>query len=121
MSKPRAPRGLKARGKALWNEIVDKYDLRPDELRVLEAAAFEADIIATLEDGMKGADLMVKGSQGQLVINPLIPELRQHRSTQAGLLRQLKLPDDPGAAGADEDRSTQAREAANARWGNGGA
>jgi hypothetical protein len=61
----------------------------------------------------------VRGSQGQDVINPLISELRQHRSTLAALLRQLKLPDD--SASAAEARSTSARAAANARWSRRGA
>jgi len=111
--KPAAPRGLDAGGRALWRDITATYDLRADELRVLEAACREADLIAQLQDAMPGEDLIVTGSQGQPVINPLVPELRQHRTTQAALLRQLKLPDESNSA---EARSTQAREAANARW-----
>jgi hypothetical protein len=53
-----------------------------------------------------------------MVINPLISELRQHRSTLASLLRQLKLPDESVSA---EARSTAARAAANARWSRRGA
>jgi hypothetical protein len=36
---------------------------------------------------------LVKGSQGQQVINPLISEVRQHRNCVASLLKWLKLPD----------------------------
>jgi hypothetical protein len=41
---------------------------------------------------------MVRGSQGQKVINPLISELRQYRASRAALLRQLKLPDERDVA-----------------------
>jgi hypothetical protein len=112
------PSGLGQAGGLLWADISSKYSLRADELRVLEDAAREADLIATLDAGMAGQDLLVRGSQGQQVINPLISELRQHRGTLASLLRQLKLPDESVSA---EARSTAARAAANARWSRRGA
>jgi hypothetical protein len=114
----KAPDGLLEPGRKLWSEITSKYGLRADELRVLEDAAREADLIETLNAGMAGQDLLVRGSQGQQVINPLISELRQHRSTLAALLRQLKLPDESASS---EARSTAARAAANARWSRRGA
>lgn len=118
MAKPAAPQGMNEPGRGLWKDITGKYGLRADELRVLEAACREADLIDRIESMMPDEELIVSGSQGQPVINPLVPELRQHRTTLAGLLRQLKLPDD--AAGDAEARSTAARAAANARWGNRG-
>jgi hypothetical protein len=45
---------------------------------------------------------------GQDVLNPLLVEQRTHRITLATLLRQLKLPEDPSAAG----RPNQQRAAA---------
>ncbi|WP_043648046.1 hypothetical protein [Nocardia thailandica] len=112
-----APKGLGAPGRALWRDVTAKYQLRADEMRVLEAACREADLIDRLETEMPAAKLIVTGSQGQPVINPMIPELRQHRATMAQLLRQLKLPDEGASA---EQRSNAARDAANARWGNRG-
>jgi hypothetical protein len=56
--------------------------------------------------------MTTKGSMGQLVIHPLIGELRAQRSARAALLRQLKLPDD--ASG--EVATNQNRDAANASW-----
>lgn len=119
MAKVTAPRNLSAAGRKLWTKITTDYDLRTDELRVLEDACRESDLIDVLQAEARDAQLVVRGSQGQPVINPLISELRQHRSTLAALFRQLKLPDDP--AGKPEDRSTQARAAANARWARRGA
>ncbi|MBF6301179.1 hypothetical protein IU459_27075 [Nocardia amamiensis] len=115
-SKPAAPKGLRPGGRKLWTDIVGKWELRPDELRVLREAAREVDLIDALESALSKDSIMIAGSMGQRVVNPLVSELRQHRATLAGLLRQLKLPDaDSGEAGM-ESRSTAARAAANARW-----
>jgi len=118
----KTPTGLTAAGKNLWVDVSGKYQLRADELRVLEDAAREADLVALMErERVKaGFKLIVRGSQGQDVINPLISELRQHRATLASLLRQLKLPDEnPEAAAAA--RSAEMRGVANARWSRRGA
>lgn len=106
-----APRGLKAKGRKLWKTITDDYDLRADELDTLEDICREADLIVMLEEELDGAELIVKGSQGQDVANPMISELRQHRATKKALWVSLKLPDEGGAAAGN-----QQREAAQTRW-----
>lgn len=122
-----APKSLEAAGKKLWREIAKDYDLRPDEYRVLEDAAQEADLVDVMAAAMRDEPLMIEGSQGQMVLNPLVSELRQHRTTLSNLLAKLKLPDDSGEAGASDgepvvdDRATKARAAANARWSRRGA
>ncbi|HVV11589.1 hypothetical protein [Amycolatopsis sp.] len=123
-TKPKAPRGLKTAGRNLWKGISEEWDLRPDELRILEDAAREADIIERLQKGLETAPLTAYGSQGQEVIHPLFAEIRQHRATLAALMRQLKLtePDEEsGAAGGGTvkpmSRTDSARKAAQARWG----
>lgn len=110
----RMPTQMAAAGKKLWRSVAGTYSLRADELRVLEDACREADLVDTLEKAARGAQLLLTGSQGQPVINPLISELRQHRATLNTLLKALKLPDEADTA---EARSTAARNAANARWG----
>lgn len=117
VKRPAAPRGLDKSGRKLWREIVSsgKYELRPDELRVLEDACREADLIDELTVAAVGTPKMVRGSHGGTVINPLISELRQHRVTLNSLLRFLRLPDE-GAAG-ELPRSVSARKAAQSRWG----
>jgi hypothetical protein len=115
---PPVPRGLSPAGLALWRSIVPAYELRPDELRVLHDACREADVVARLAEALEDAELLVTGSQGQKVINPLVQEVRQHRTVLAALLRQLKLPDTPSGARQKQDLvSEQARAAARARWG----
>ena len=87
------------------------YMLRTDELRVLKDSCREADLIEDLRLESRGAQMVVKGSMGQPVINPLVSELRQHRACLAGLLRQLKLPDEDAPTA-----SNPAGKAAHARW-----
>lgn len=108
------PTSLGDAGKALFTSIASKWELRPDELRVLADACAEADLVDDLALAMDGQPKLVTGSQGQQVINPLISEQRQHRMALASLLKQLRLPDEADTA---EARSTAARNAANARWG----
>ncbi|WP_458116980.1 hypothetical protein [Arthrobacter sp. D2-10] len=106
-----APRGLEAKGKRLWKDITSNYELRADELDTLEDICREADLIVLLEKELDGADLIVTGSQGQDVANPMISELRQHRATKKALWASLKLPDEGGATAGN-----QQREAAQSRW-----
>lgn len=117
---PQPPANLGFAGQALWDSIVPAYELRPDEVRILQDSCREADIIERLEAELVDADLMVKGSMGQLVASPLVSEVRQHRATLAGLLGKLKIPDSPaGAARKRAVVSEKAVKAARARWGSG--
>lgn len=109
------PAGLGDRGAALWSSVTDRYSLRPDELSILADACHEADIIEKLKGEFATRDLITTGSMGQDVAAPHVSEIRQHRTTLAGLLTKLRLPDDEarergnGASGAG-------RELANNRW-----
>lgn len=127
-----APRSLGTAGKKLWQDIASEYELRPDEYRVLEDACQQADLVDFIAAAQRKEPLLIEGSQGQMVLNPLVSELRQHRTTLSNLLTKLKLPD-LSAAGEDtvggdgdpkpaaNDRATKARDAANARWSRRGA
>lgn len=114
MSKPKPPATLSIAGKALWTEIVAKYDLRVDERAVLESACKTADMIATLDkewDAL-GKPFLTRGSMGQDVIHPLIGERRAQQSQLARLLGLLKLPDEATGGVA----TNAARAAADSRW-----
>jgi hypothetical protein len=89
--------------------VAGSYDRRPDEVRVLEDACRIADVITQLENAMDGQQLVVQGSRGQPVLNPLLAEQRSHRVALAAALRQLKLPD------ADGVKPNQQRAAAQTR------
>jgi phage terminase small subunit len=110
----KTPAHLGRKGKALWKSIVDVYDLRPDEVSILECACREEDIVERIEAELRDAPLMVAGSMGQQTAHPLISELRQHRIAKAGLLAKLKLPDEDGRHAAATTEA--ARAAANTRW-----
>lgn len=104
-------------GEALWRSIVDEYTLRPDELRLLADACELADRIDYRKQRADelhrevGENLLIRGSTGQRVRNPLIDEARQELAEQRkdrvalnDLLARLKLPDlDPDRDG-DESR-----------------
>jgi len=113
MSKPQAPDYLGSTGQSVWKRIVSKYNLRPDELLTLEDACATSDMISDLERVWRedGCPTVTKGSMGQEVIHPLIGEIRTQRSARNALWRQLKLPDETGGEGANQQRS-----AAQSRW-----
>ncbi|WP_221888624.1 hypothetical protein [Streptomyces sp. WAC05950] len=113
---PDPPEGLGLRAARLWEDIVDGQELRTDELRILEDACREVDLIERMHAELQGAPLVVKGSMGQDVANPLVQELRQHRALVARLLASLKLREDDQEERDALARQDQARRAAGARW-----
>lgn len=114
MAKPAMPTKLGAKARAYWKSIADVFELDAHEWRLLEDICREIDLIEAMQKELEGSALVVEGSQGQPVANPLVQELRQHRSTVNTLMKALKLPDADGRAAAVT--SQQARDAANARW-----
>ena len=109
--RPSTPKGLDRTGRRLWRDVVSAYELRPDELILLDSACRTADLVVRLEAAMEGQPLTVRGSMGQEREHPLLSEARQQRSLLARLFAQLKLPD------ADaEPVANQQRDAAMARW-----
>lgn len=127
--KPTRPAGLGKAGQKLWREVVTvgDYELRPDEVTTLTHCCRQEDLIAAMQVELNrelaAGNFMVRGSMGQEVINPIIDKITPMRTAQAAMLARLKLPD-PEAEGSgegDQDkRATNARKAANARWGNSG-
>lgn len=113
---PRIPAHLGTKATALWRQVIPTYTLRPDELRILEDSCREVDLIERLEKELRAGTLWVKGSTGQEVANPLISEIRQHRTALKALLVSLHLPDELGAVGPASTTSSSARAAAQARW-----
>jgi hypothetical protein len=114
-----SPAGLGNRAKRLWDGVSTAYELRVDELVILEEACHEVDLLDRIDARLRLGTLTMRGAFGAVVAHPLLAEVRQHRGVLARLLGQLKLPE---AVGKPEwTASDKARRAAAARWGNGGA
>ena len=108
--RPATPEALGPDGRMLWSAVLDEFELGPTELPILEDACRERDLIDRLHRELVGLQLLVKGSMGQQVVNPLVTELRQHRLAYATLVNRLRLPVDAG------DSSAVGRALANQRW-----
>lgn len=113
-TKVTAPKGLRAASAKLWRQVTTDYELRADELVTLEKACRASDRIIAMESEL-GDTVTTTGSMGQVVVHPLIAEIRAHEAQVASLLAKLKLPDS-GGQGVEQSRSTQARSAAQSRW-----
>jgi hypothetical protein len=113
---PEPPVELGRRGAELWQAVLTEHELRTDELRVLEDACREVDLIERMHAELQTSPLVVKGSMGQDVANPLVQELRQHRALVARLLGALKLSDEDGEERDAQFRTDRARKAALSRW-----
>lgn len=115
-----APKSLTGDGVTLWRDVTADYDLRPDELSLLEQACRTLDVIGMLEAAWSefGFPMVTTGSMGQEVIHPLIGELRSQRASFERLRAALKLPDDTSSVPV-ESTSDKARRAAQARWSRG--
>lgn len=113
-SKTTAPKDLGKGGRRVWRSVTSKYELRVDELVLLEDACRITDMIDSLDEAWAddGRPMTTRGSMGQLVIHPLIGEIRAQRMARNALWRQMKLPDDP----TGEAPTNQNRSAANASW-----
>lgn len=103
MTTTRAPAGLADPGRRFWRAIVTAYDLRLDELRLLDQACHCLDELAAIDDALRGEPMTVRGSNGQPRPHPLLAEARAHRALFASLCRQLALAD------TDEDDTTAAQ------------
>lgn len=119
-----APSGLSKAANRRWNDIVERWDLRPDELSVLERACRTMDTISALEAIVEEQGLMTTGSMGQAVTHPAIQEARQQSALLNSLWKALRLPDDgaevsvsPSSLNATAgQRSAAARKAVQSRW-----
>lgn len=106
------PKGLGPAGRRLWRNWMAGNEPDPGDEVLLEHAARTADELLRLAEALAGAEVTVEGSTGQPRANPLLDEVRRHRASLAGLLRQL-APVEQTRGG---HTSELAREAARARW-----
>lgn len=113
--KVRRPPGLGARGRRIWDAVVEEYELRTDERELLLELCREFDLVEALQAVMVKVGMLDVGSAGQARIHPVVAELRQRRLVIARLASELALPDsdDDGDASA---MSRRGRKAALQPW-----
>lgn len=99
--------------------VLSQFELRPDELVLLEDACRTIDRIDELDEAQKETPLVARGSQGQPVISPLVSEARFQRGLLTSILRQLGISDvedEDDESTGPMSRSASAKKAAEARW-----
>lgn len=103
MTKPKAPRGLRAPGRRLWDSVLDEYELEEHELALLVEAVRTVDLLEQLDARVRKEGPIVASPQGTKA-NPAAVEARQQKIALARLLAALRLP-----AGEEEDTQAGAR------------
>jgi hypothetical protein len=122
------------RAQQLWRdtfELIPAEDWRPDEIELMRQLCEAMTDLAAIESALVGADLIMPGSHGGKIANPLLAERRQLRNLLLSIQKALKLPpideltdeddEDGNVLSFDEPRrpmtrSESARIAARAKW-----
>lgn len=111
-AKPRAPDGLKARGRKFWDLAWTHWGFYPPEAQVLIEACRTIDVVEQLDRAAREAP----GDVDRVI--RVQREARQQRRELSRLLAQLQLPDPRTLEQMPTPTQTRARHAANVRWGN---
>lgn len=117
------PSMLKPDGRKLWIETLAVYDLSEHERAVLLQACLTVDLCTQLRRKVDREGLTTTGSMGQMVVNPLLQELRNQRALFDKLIRSLALPDIPEQEAVEGGglrvvpEPNQHRAAAQSKWG----
>src|SRR5215204_910014 len=98
----------------LWSSVSEAYDLDPAERSLLLQACRCLVELDRIEGELSSAQLMVTGSTGQPVPNPLLASALAHRKVLESLLRSLALPAPGQSAGVV--RHPLQTQAARSRW-----
>jgi hypothetical protein len=94
--------------------VLGAYQLTPGEREVLVALCHAVDQLGRLNAEMATAPLMVKGSRGQQIANPLLAQIRAYDKTVESLQRALCLP--PPGEKVGTFRNPNTKSAVDARW-----
>ena len=95
---------------AIRNGLPPGVEFDEREETLLRLAARQARDVERAEADLEERGYLVRGSQGQEVVNPSLSEARQGRVVLGRLLGQLDLPE------STRDAVRSARNAAEARW-----
>ncbi|MEU4287805.1 P27 family phage terminase small subunit [Kribbella sp. NPDC026596] len=114
-TKPKAPAGLGARGRAFWRDVLAVWEVNRDELELLAEACRCLDQLDDLRAAISRDGVTVLGSLGQTRVHPAVSQVNATRGVLAKLIAQMGLPDPEGNA-VPSPRSAQAQRAAESRW-----
>lgn len=103
MSKPKAPQGLRAPGRRLWDAVLGEYELEEHEMALLVEAVRTVDLLELLDAEVRRDGPLVSSPQG-VKAHPAAVEARQQKIALARLLAALRLP-----AGDESDNQAGAR------------
>ena len=87
---PRAPKHLKASGRALWSAVVNRYDLEAHALHILAAACEAQDRMTEAREAIDADGLTVSARYGTKA-HPAIAVERDCRNALLRSLRELGL------------------------------
>ncbi|MBB5641788.1 P27 family phage terminase small subunit [Cryobacterium roopkundense] len=113
---PDPPTVLGDRGRTLWAQIHETYEFDPQDTNLVIEVCRTLDTIDTLAAAIAADGVMVTGSQGQLVMNGAVGELRQQQAAYARLVTMLNLNAAATGSALITATSASASAAANARW-----
>lgn len=113
----RAPAGLKAPGRRLWQEIAGGFELDEHELALLREMCRTADVLDTLDEIVRREGAIVAGSHGGQKAHPALVEARQQRIALARLTAVLRLPQGEEDHDVAPGRRTQRRGGARGVYG----
>lgn len=92
--RPKPPAALRAAQTALWETIVESFELESHHLRILEHALRELDRAEVAEEQVGREGLTVSDRYGGQRSHPAVSVARSSRLAAARLLRELGLEDD---------------------------
>ncbi len=112
---PPVPAGLAARGRALWRQVHQSFELDGIEAELLEELCRTLDFCDRIRRELKGKPLTVQGSTGQMRTNPLVATLEAQTKLADRLAGSLGVSM-PGVASSGAKPRGHQRKAVNTRW-----
>jgi len=100
----RPPKGLGKAGRAKWREATQEFVFDPLETATLLQICRLTDRLQALEDESATSPPTTKGSRGQVVLSPIIQEIRLTSLALAKLCKSLDLPDPKAPTGRRKGR-----------------
>ncbi|HEY5103404.1 MAG TPA: hypothetical protein VII65_00010 [Acidimicrobiales bacterium] len=111
MAKLPTPKAIGKSGAALWVQITTAIEFEdPREIHALRQACLLEDDVARLRDELEQSELIVQGSTGQPVENPLLGAIRNATALQAKLLASIAVERD------EVERSSAGRRLVSQRY-----